>query len=326
MGIMQFEALKVFCDVARFRSFSQAAAANDVTQPAASQIVHQLEKRLGVKLIDRSTRPPQLTPEGERYYEGVRDLVARYLEIESAVRHSSPDLPTTVKVVAIYSVGLRDMNQYIERFGQANGQSNGHGHERVQIEYLHPDRVYEKVLDGTADLGLVSFPKKTRGLVSIPWREEEMVLTCSPSHPLARQRTVKLSRLARVSSFVGFDRGLTIRRQIDRFLKEHGVGLDVAFEFDNIENIKHAVEVSGVTLLPFPTVQREISEGRLAAVHIADARMVRPLAIIHRRSGHLAPPVRRFLDLLQQPDEPVREMSVSRPPAPLAVALKGASR
>jgi DNA-binding transcriptional LysR family regulator len=318
---MQFEALKVFCDVARFRSFSQAAAANDLTQPAASQIVHQLEKRLGVKLIDRGVRPPQLTAEGQTYYEGVRELVDRYLEIESSVRRAEAEIPTTVQVAAIYSVGLRDMNQYIERF------ENGQNGERVQIEYLHPDRVYEKVLDGTADLGLVSFPKKSRGLVAIPWRDEEMVLTCSPAHPLARQRTIKLSRLARVSSFVGFDRGLTIRRQIDRFLKDHGVALDVALEFDNIETIKHAVEVSGVTLLPWPTVQREITDGTLAAVRISDARMVRPLAIIHRRNGRLSPPVRRFLELLRQPDEPGRDVPVvSRTHAHAASALKGAAR
>src|SRR5262245_24955848 len=111
---MQFEALKVFCDVARFRSFSQAAAANDLTQPAASRIVHQLEKRLGVKLIDRGVRPPQLTAEGQTYYEGVRELVERYLEIESSVRRAEPEIPTNVQLAAIYSVGLRDMNQYIE--------------------------------------------------------------------------------------------------------------------------------------------------------------------------------------------------------------------
>ena len=72
---MQFESLKVFCDVARHRSVSQAAAANDVSQSAASQIVLQLEKRLGVKLIDRSTRPLQLTREGQVYYDGCRGLV-----------------------------------------------------------------------------------------------------------------------------------------------------------------------------------------------------------------------------------------------------------
>ncbi len=294
---MQFEALKVFCDVVRFRSFSQAAAANDLTQPAASQIVNQLEKRLGVRLVDRSTRPPQLTPPGQTYYEAVHELVTRYLEVESTIRRAQPEISNVVQVAAIYSVGLRDMNQYIERFG---AETPG---DKVQIEYLHPDRVYEKVLDGTADLGLVSFPKKSRALVAVPWRDEEMVLTCATTHPLARQRTVKLSRLAQ-QSFVGFDRGLTIRREIDRFLKDNGITVNMAMEFDNIENIKHAVEVSGVTLLPLPTVAREIASRTLAAVRLSDAHMVRPLAIIHRRNGRLAQPVQRFLELLRQPDEP----------------------
>jgi DNA-binding transcriptional LysR family regulator len=293
---MQFEALKVYCDVARFRSFSQAAAANDMTQPAVSQIVRELEKRLGVKLVDRSTRPLLLTPEGQTYYEGCRSLVEQYLEIENAIRRKEPEITTSVQVAAIYSVGLRDMNQYTGRFN-AEGAA-----ERVQIEYLHPDRVYEKVLDGTADLGLISFPKKSNQLVALPWRNEEMVITCAPGHRLAHNGPVKLKQLAH-EPFVGFDRGLTIRRQIDRFLKDHGVALDIAMEFDNIENIKHAVEVSGVTLLPLPTVQREISAGNLAAVHLADARMVRPLAIIHRRHPKPTPAALRFIDLLRQPED-----------------------
>jgi len=305
---MQFEALKVFCDIARFRSFSQAAAANDLTQPAASQIVNQLEKRLGVQLVDRSTRPLQLTPEGQTYYEGCRTLVEQYLEIESVVRRKEPEILTTVQVAAIYSVGLRDMNQYTERF-------NENAAERVQIEYTHPDRVYERVQAGAADVGLISFPKKSRDLTVIPWREEEMVITCAPGHHLAHNGPVKLKQLAN-EPFVGFERGLTIRRQIDRFLKDHGVALDVAMEFDNIENIKHAVEVSGVTLLPLPTVQREIAAGNLAAVRLADARMVRPLAIIHRRSPRPTPAAQRFIDLLRQPEDvpkdAPRKASVSR--------------
>ena len=306
---MQFEALKVFCDIARFRSFSQAAAANDLTQPAASQIVNQLEKRLGVQLVDRSTRPLQLTPEGQTYYEGCRTLVEQYLEIEDSIRRKGPEIHTQVQVAAIYSVGQRDMNQYTGRFNAENDA------ERVHIEYLHPDRVYEKVLEGTSDLGLVSFPKKSRELTVIPWRDEEMVVTCAPGHPLTQNGAVKLKELAALP-FVGFERGLTIRRQIDRFLKDHGVALDVSMEFDNIENIKHAVEVSGITLLPLPTVQREIASGRLAAVRLADARMVRPLAIIHRRNPKPTPAAQRFIDLLRQPEDAPKDVprtaSVSR--------------
>ena len=153
---MHLEALRVFCDVVRYRSFSQAAQAKGITQSAASQIVSQLEKRMDVQLIDRSTRPLQLTAQWRIYYEGCKRLVEQYLELEAAVRNAPAEVPATVRVAAIYSVGLRDMNQYVQRFAQR--QPNA----KVHIEYLHPDRVHADVLEGTADFGLVSFPRKSR--------------------------------------------------------------------------------------------------------------------------------------------------------------------
>src|SRR5438128_2484921 len=112
---MQFESLKLFCDVVRKKSFSLAARENDVTQSAVSQMVSQLEKRLGVQLI-HPRRPMKLTPEGRLYYEGCKELVARYTELEASIRNVPPELPVTVQVAAIYSVGLGDMGQYVERF------------------------------------------------------------------------------------------------------------------------------------------------------------------------------------------------------------------
>src|SRR5689334_24191587 len=108
---MQFEALQVFCDIARCRSFSQAAAAQKppLTQSAASQIVHQLEKRLGVQLIDRSTRPLQLTELGQVFYQGCKALVEQYLDLEASVQRALTQLRATVQVAAIYSIGLDDM-------------------------------------------------------------------------------------------------------------------------------------------------------------------------------------------------------------------------
>lgn len=291
---MQFESLKVFCDVARHRSFSQAAAVNEVTQSAASQIVLQLERRLGVQLIDRSTRPLQLTHEGQVYFEGCRGLVDQYLELEAAVRRSKGEIAANVQVAAIYSVGLGDMSHYVQRFSELRP-----GVE-VHIEYLHPDRVYEKVLDGTADFGLVSYPRKHRELAAIPWRDEEMVLACPPAHPLARQRLVRVAQLEG-EKYIGFDKGLMIRREVDRFLREHDVSVDVVLEFDNIENIKKAIEISaGVALLPLPTLRREIKDGTLAAVPLANSRFVRLLAIIHRRNHKLSASARTFIELLRQ--------------------------
>src|SRR5262245_60740057 len=142
---MQFEALKVFCDVARLRSFSQAAQRQDpvITQSAVSQVVSQLEKRLGVQLIDRSTRPLQLTTFGQTYYEGCRQLLEQYTELEATIRTAHSQLAGTVRVAAIYSVGLTDMSHYVEQL-QAESPDVA-----VQIEYLHPDRVYERVRDGS---------------------------------------------------------------------------------------------------------------------------------------------------------------------------------
>ncbi|HXG13123.1 MAG TPA: LysR family transcriptional regulator [Gemmataceae bacterium] len=291
---VHLESLKVFCDIARYRSFSQAAQANDLTQSAASQIVGQLEKRLGVQLIDRSTRPLQLTPLGQAYYDGCKDLVEQYTELEASIRRAHSQLAATVQVAAIYSVGLGDMGQVIERF------ETQHPGARVHIEYLHPNRVYDKVLAGTADIGLVSFPRASRKLNALAWREEPMVLACPPRHPLARQAAVYPAQLAG-QKYIGFDRDLTIRREIDRFLREQGATVEVVLEFDNIENIKKAVEVSaGVALLPEPTLRREVEAGTLVAVPLAGARLVRPLGIIHRRHHKLSANALRFIDLLRQ--------------------------
>src|SRR3989440_4525352 len=183
--MMQIVALKIFCDVVRHRSFSQAAQMRGYTQSAVSQIVSQLEKRVQVQLVDRSTRPLQLTPVGQSYYEGCKDLVEQYdaleeqyRELEASTRNARVEISGTVTVAAIYSVSLSDMGQYVQRFQAELPKA------QVHIDYLHPDRVYERVMDGTTDLGLVSYPKKTPSLAAVNWREEEMVLACSPNHPL----------------------------------------------------------------------------------------------------------------------------------------------
>src|SRR5271155_1074125 len=106
---MQLEFLQIFCDVARHRSFSQAATANGLSQSAVSQIVLQLERRLGVQFIDRSTRPLQLTTLGQKFYEGCRTLIEQYRELEASIRSAQTEIDASVEVAAIYSVGLGDM-------------------------------------------------------------------------------------------------------------------------------------------------------------------------------------------------------------------------
>ena len=299
---MQLESLKIFCDVARQRSFSHAAQLHDVTQSAVSQIVSQLEKRMKVQLIDRSTRPLQLTPPGVEYFEGCKALLEHYDDLEARIRNARVEIAGAVTVAAIYSVSLSDMGQFVQRFQAEEPKAT------VHIDYLHPDRVYERVMDGTADLGLVSYPKKAPNLVAVDWREEEMVLACFPKHPLASRLALPMKEL-NGQAYVHFDRNLIVRRRVDRFLRAQRVSVDVVAEFDSIENIKQAVSIgAGVALLPEPTVRREVKARTLVAVPLFECRFTRPLAIIHRRGQRQSAAAKRFMDLLLAPEgaNPVR--------------------
>jgi DNA-binding transcriptional LysR family regulator len=308
---MQLEALKIFCDVVRWASFSRGAAENDISQSSASQAVHQLEVRLGVKLIDRSKRPLVPTPHGKVFYEGCKDLVGRYLEIENRVKTLENDhnVVGTVRVASIYSVGLHHMSRYVAQFHETYRGAT------VRLEYLHPTRVIESVQNGQAELGLISYPRKWPDLAVIPWREEEMVLAIHPSHRLARRDSVEVRELDG-EKFVGFDPDLSIRRAVDRFLRKHDVAVETTMEFDNIENIKRAVEIpAGAAILPEPTVMREVEAGTLVAVPFRDQHLTRPLAIVHRRGGELGLTASRFLKLLTSG----READASKSPAGVAV-------
>jgi len=290
---MNLVTLKVFCDVVRCQSFSRGAAMNQISQSAASQAVHQLERLFGVQLIDRTKRPFVLTPEGEVCYDGFRDVRERYEALVAQVRSLRKEIVGTVRVAAIYSVGLHDMSRCMQDFMSQYPKA------KVRLEYLRPNRVYEAVLDEEADLGIVSYPTATRGLTVLPLRSEDMMLVCHPDHRLARMDKVMIGQL-RSENFVGFDRTLTIRKELDRHLRENRVAVRIVMEFDNIETIKQAIEIgAGVSILPEPTIRKEVESGTLAAVPVAIRKLRRPIGIIHRQRKMFTPTIVKFIELLQ---------------------------
>src|SRR5262249_20211839 len=100
--------------------------------------------------------------------------------------------------------------------------------------------------------------------------------------------------------FVAFDQGLVIRHKVDRYLRDHGAEVDVVHEFDNIENIKKAIEAgTGVALLPEPMLRSEVQSGSLRVVRLDGEPLVRPLGIIHRRHQDLSAAALGFIELLR---------------------------
>jgi DNA-binding transcriptional LysR family regulator len=276
---------------------SKGAKLCNVSQSAASQHVQELERRLSAILFDRGRRPLELTPAGKLYYEYCRDLLRREEEFARSLAALKGGVEGTVHVASIYSIGLTEMSRLQEEFGAR------HPAARLQVEYMRPEKIYEAVRAETADLGLVSYPTASREIAAIPWREEEMQVAAPPSHPLARKDEASPADLNGLD-FIGFDEGLTIRREVDKFLRARGVSVHVVMYFDNIQTIKEAVALgSGVSILPARTMQAEIAQGRLVAVPLRAPGLLRPIGVLHRRRGKFNSATQSFLELLLAPGE-----------------------
>jgi DNA-binding transcriptional LysR family regulator len=294
---VHLETLRLYCDVVRLRSFSRGAEQSFVSQSAASQAVQQLETQLGVVLIDRTKRPFVVTREGEAFYEAARGILEAWEKAKTEVAAVKARVDGTVRVAAIYSVGLHDMSRPMQQFMSMYPDA------RVQLECLHPHKVVEAVLTGEADIGVMSYPPADRALRVVALREEPMALVCHPHHRLARRRVVMPAELTG-EAFVAFDAGLTIRKAIDRALRQHNVRVNVVMEFDNIETIKQAIFIAaGISILPRHTVQKEASIKTLAAVEVAVPDLVRPVGIVHRRHRPLTPTAERFVQMLRESGE-----------------------
>jgi DNA-binding transcriptional LysR family regulator len=273
---------------------TRGAEACGVSQSAASQTLQETERLLGVVLLDRSTRPFELTEAGRLYYEFCRDVLRRKEELDGQLDKLKGRVQGPVRVAAIYSVGISDMSR-LEREAAARMPE-----AELLVEYLRPEKVYDAVVTDQADLGLVSYPESNREITAIPWREEKMMVVTAPSHPLAAKRKLVPSDLAR-QDFVAFDDELRVGREVKRYLRDTGIQVNVVMHFDNIQTMKEAVILgASISILPVRVLRNDIEQGRLVTIPIEGCTLARPLGIIHRRRKTFNQATQVFLELLQQ--------------------------
>ncbi|NQV28513.1 MAG: LysR family transcriptional regulator [Rhodopirellula sp.] len=296
---MSFRNIELFCEVAECRSFSKAADRQGVSQSTVSQAVAHLEKQLGIELIDRSHRPLALTVVGQHYFDGCRELLRGFERLDTEVRQLAGCVAGRLRVAAIYSVGLLQMDSYVHYFEQAYPDVD------LRVEYVHPDQVYDRVRSDSAEIGLVSFPEETSEFAAIPWQEQRVALIVHPEHPLAKRvadgyDSVPVEAI-QGEDFVNFTSELKVRNQLDRWLREAGVSPNVVHEFDNVEQVRRAVEDGvGVALLPEATVTRSVETGTLVSLKLENVEWFRPLGVIHKRFRKLSNAADRFVELLHE--------------------------
>ncbi len=295
MNTVDLERARLFRDIAQSRSVSKGAKLNGISQSAASQHLQDLEEQLGIPLLDRGSRPLIVTDAGKLYLEMCRHVLRCQDEFQAALERMKTEVEGTVRVASIYSVGLSEMSQLEQEFSRRYPEAH------LEVEYLRPEKVYEAVVTDRADLGLLSYPEATKEVTVLPWRQEEMVVAASPYHPLAEKSEVRPEDLEGLD-FVGFDEDLPIRRDIDRFLREHHVQVNLTLHFDNLQMIKEAVaHGEGVSIMPARIMEEEVKQGRLVPIPISSLRLYRPVGIVHRRKKRFHRAGQAFLELLREP-------------------------
>ena len=291
---MHIETLKIFCDLAELRSFSGTAEKHLLSQSAISQQLAQLELTHKCQLINRKKRPIELTKAGQLLYRAATDIIERYEQLRSELNAITSSSGSRINVAAIYSIGMHSLPDYIKNFMVKYSDVN------VHVEYLGANRIYDLILAGDIDIGLVAVPKRDKRLDVYDFEDEPLVLACSPKHALSNESQVDIHQL-QFERFIGFGKEVPTRVWIDNILSRYNIVLRPVMEFDNIETIKRAVEInSGISILPETSILQEVQIGTIKAIGFSNESFVRPTGIIVRKGKILSQAGRYFIELLRK--------------------------
>jgi DNA-binding transcriptional LysR family regulator len=174
MKLTQLDGLLAFVTVARHRSFTAAAAELEVTPPAVSQAMKQLEQRVGVRLLHRTTRSVSLTEAGERYLARVGPAVGELLSAAEALDELRGGVNGRLRINAPHIVYAMLLKPMLPGFLAA--------HPGIQLEMTLDDGFVDIVSEGY-DLGIRLGDSVQRDMVATPFtRSERTCMVASPAY------------------------------------------------------------------------------------------------------------------------------------------------
>ena len=302
---MELHQLEAFEAVALHRSFTRAAAALFLTQPAVTRQIASLETELHTRLFERLGRSVRLTASGEAFHRYAEQIIRLAREAKEAVMVADTGGSGKFTVGASSTLATYVLPPLLRRFRQA------YPFIEIAIGTGVSAQIVEMVRSGEADVGLVttengiaapvSFAELNRGgLMTTVLADYETGVVVPPLHALAARETVNATELSGVPLIL-MEPGTNLRAYVDRLLAGSGVHAQVAMELDNVEAIKRMIEAGlGISLLPMVSVGAEVAAKRLIALPLADAEQEqRRIAVVRRRDKYLSGPLTTFLSLLK---------------------------
>jgi DNA-binding transcriptional LysR family regulator len=268
--------LAAFVEVAERGSFSQAAEALGVTQPAVSLAVRALERRLGERLLDRSGRRVEATAAGRTVLGRAQRILQLEGEIAATLAQEAETLGGTLVVGASTGPGARLLPRLLIGFHRA------YPDVAVQLRIDSTQTTIDRVLARELELAVVGAERPHRSLEYEPFARDEIVLAVPAGHPFAG-REVSLDEL-RSAPLIVQQEGSGVRALTERQLRALGVrprDLDVVAELGLQESAVTAVEEGlGVTFTSRDSVAQKIAAGTLAEAHVAGLRAARDYVLV----------------------------------------------
>ena len=289
----EFKHIEAFLAVARLGHFTRAAAALQISQPALTTHVRQLEETLGITLFDRNNRRVQLTQAG-------RDLVAPFerlsLDLASIVKHAH-DLAAhrrgVILVAALPSVAAVVLPRVISALAEK------HPAIVVRVRDAIAGRVLELVKSGEVDFGIGSLIRPDPEVIEEPLFTDRLCAFARLDHPLARRRSVRLRDLG-VHPLILTGQDTSVRQIIERTLEQERLPVQVAQEATYMTTAIGMVRAGlGVAILPESALAAEAATPGLRMLTIRDPELTRQIGLLRRKERSLSPAAQRLVDLLR---------------------------
>jgi len=268
--------LEVFLAAAHLQNITRAAESLAMSQSAASSALKELEQQFDVLLFDRVGKRLQLNEQGRLIRPKAEALLAQAQELEQALLEHAEAGP--LKVGATLSIG-----NYLAVNFMANMMKK-QPLAKVSLEVANTSSISQKVLNYELDIGLIEGELQHPELELIPWREDKLVVFCSPNHAFAKEPQLS-DRQMSTADWILRETGSGTRQAFDRAM--HGLlpQLNVNLELQHTEAIKRAVEANlGIGCLSEITLADAFERGSLVALATPQRDFSRQLYfILHKQ-------------------------------------------
>jgi len=286
--------LEVFLATARYENISRAALDLAMSQSAASDSLRELEHQFDVQLFDRIGKRLQLNDFGRLLLPRAEELLSRAAELEGSL--STHEESGTLKIGTTFSIGnalcVPLIGQYRQRYPQS----------QVSVEMANTGRISSMVASFELDLGLIEGEINNPALEITPWREDELVIFCSPDHPLAGKDSLSRQDLLQ-ARWILREGGSGTRQTFDRVLHDLLPQLRIELELQAAEAILQAVRTGmGLGCLSQLLVKDAVARGELVALKARGRDFRRSFYLIIHRQKYRSAAIRHWLQLCEEHD------------------------